>query len=139
MAFILIGLCAVIGAWLLSSLLMGSVGPWGKLAKKYPAISTPQQWYVTMLDGTVGFGSYRNALKIAPQEDGLHLATSCLYLWHPPIFIPWGAIQSSEVRSVFGSQGLVLNVGDPTITTIKLPISELKSSSYFQRYFSVGN
>jgi hypothetical protein len=91
--------CGVVG-------LLSTVGGWGRLAAAYPG--TGSEVVTERFDlagGSVGVVSYRSTLKVGVGEWGVGLSVLLPFRFmHPPIAIPWEAVQScGDARFAFWS------------------------------------
>ena len=80
-------------------------GGWRSMAQRYPAHEWPERgegMRIGWQSGRVGMSSYNNALNAVVTADGLYLRPLRLFAYnHPPVFIPWEAIQGMD-QAMFG-------------------------------------
>jgi hypothetical protein len=109
------------GMWCAVSLLLSRMGGWFRLAQEFPAHAQPSGRRFIMQGGMVGRVQYSGCLTIYSSPEGLYLSVLFPFrLAHPPIFIPWGAIQGARLRRFLWSESVVFNVGAPAIAKMQL-------------------
>jgi hypothetical protein len=95
---------------------------WRPLAKLYrteqPA--TGRVW--TLQYGMVGWGSYRNVLILTANAEGLFMEVMWFVSFgRPRLFIPWRDFHNATLDTYLFWRNVKVDVGDPTITTLRLP------------------
>lgn len=70
----------------------------------------------------MGPASYKNVLRVWIEPDGLRLGVVLPFRpGHPPLLIPWDAIEDVRPRKVLWVTQYVLDIGEPRVTTVALP------------------
>jgi len=80
--------------------LLAAVGGWRGLVSRWPAPpgATPGNPVPRSSFGRVGLVNYNGVLNLHTSASGLHLSlTTSWFPGHPPILVPWGAIQTAAV------------------------------------------
>ena len=92
-----------IALWTGVTFLLGAIGGWRTLAQRYrTAEAFPgRRW--SMQSGRMGgFVNYNHILTVGAEPRGLFLGVMGLFrAGHPPLFIPWEAIEMRERRGFF--------------------------------------
>jgi hypothetical protein len=87
---------------------------WSNLAQKYASTETYDGPWIGWQWAIFGFwGSYKGCIWIAINQDGIHLKTGPLNLFrpfHPPLYIPWSAIQSVKPKKYWLVNVLELDI-----------------------------
>ena len=101
--FFLLFIPAFIGMWCAIAFLIGHLSGWQSLARIYAARArefTGEKW--RMRSGTMRWTTrYNNALTLGADPYGLYLAVMFLFrVAHPPLYIPWHAIEIRERRGL---------------------------------------
>jgi hypothetical protein len=116
--FVIIGpvfWCAVVG-------FLSLLGGWSRLGSRYATDKTPRGTALRWQTGAVGLVSYRNVLKIDVAQDGLFLAMPWPFrIGHPPLFIPWSAVQGATATQMLWLRQVRFGVGKPAIAHLRLP------------------
>lgn len=88
--------------WVVVGLLLSAVGGWRALSHRW-TVRDPDQLPPTQLSSArVGLVSYRNALLIGSDENGLVLGVMVLFrLGHPWLRLPWSAVAVEPPRGRF--------------------------------------
>jgi hypothetical protein len=124
--------------WCLVVTLIGHVGDWARLARRFPAgprpgNPAPERPFRHGVSGRIGLASYRHVLSVGTSRDGLHLAVMPLFrCGHRPLFIPWSAVlERHPVRLLLGGRAERLVIGDGTrrLGTILLPAEVLEPAA----------
>lgn len=111
-----------IGVWTAVCLLMSLLGGWHRLAKVYPGRSSPTGKCFRMQSGSFGWVNYGNCLCIHTSPDGIDLAIMLPFrIGHPPLFIPWEAVENARVKSFLWVRAVHFDVGSPRIAKLSLP------------------
>ena len=99
--WVFVALCGpitLVGALVISSLLVSTISGWPKLAEHYgfEGEFEGQQWRAKT--GRLGRMRYRRQLIIGSNPEGLHLTVfPWLRIGHPPVFMPWVDITATEM------------------------------------------
>jgi hypothetical protein len=118
------GLYIVLG-WVGLLWLLSQIGGWAALAKKYrltgPADNIDWKgWQFGFFNDWFG---YKGCLWIAVGSEGIYLKTGPDILFrvgHPPLLIPWSAVQSVQPTKRLWRRLLKLTLNDPQMS-ISLP------------------
>lgn len=123
----------VIVSVLVGSTLAGA-GGWRALASRFPGTSTPSPQsarfrFASMrtAGGPVGSASYQSCVTIGVGEQGISLALwAPLGLFHPPILLPWDAVEQCQTVEAYGNRITKLAVrGGETLTLYGRPAAEI--------------
>ena len=116
------------GMWCVISLII-SFGGWNRLAVQFRAPADPagpQGRRFGMQSGKIGWATYSNCLTIHASPEGLRIAVWPIFrIGHPPLFIPWQAIQNPVTRRFLWIETITFEVaslpGYPPIARLQLP------------------
>jgi hypothetical protein len=89
--------------WMFGGWLSSVISGWGKLAEKYPDYDSSQAPWKGWRWGKFGWVDYKSCIWVSADMRGLHIKTGPLFLFrafHPPICIPWSAIDRVEIRQI---------------------------------------
>jgi hypothetical protein len=103
--------------------LLAWVSGWQQLARHYRSARPPSGQPWGGFWAMIGPVSYRGTLTLQAAPEGLYLTMMVLFrLGHPTLLIPWHAIKrhTNAPGSLF--TWLALELGEPRITTLRLPI-----------------
>ena len=97
---------------------MAGAGGWRALAERYPPVrvsSLPEERYrfasLRTAGGLVGTATYNTCVTLGVSTQGLSLALwGPFRLFHPPLFLPWDAVESCRSIEAYGRQVLQLEV-----------------------------
>jgi hypothetical protein len=104
--------------------LLAWLSGWQRLARHYRCADAPQGQPMRPFLAMLGPVSYRGVLTIQTAPEGLYLSIIVLFrMGHPPLLIPWQAIKRQGIDRGLLIQWLALDLGDPKITTLRLPAS----------------
>lgn len=104
--------------WLSITALLSFLSGWGKLAKRYPAEREfdGQRW--TWQSAQMGVVGIRGCLTAGANREGLYLAMMLPFRFrHPPLFIPWRAVQPVPKQMLF-FRGVEFRVGPEPVVTV---------------------
>lgn len=113
MTVLTIALSAILGWLLIWSGVVSMIGwmGWKPLAAAYPAQDEPEGQRFTWQGIYIGASSYNGVVTIVVSDEGIYLTPVRLFAYnHPPILIPWDAIQAVE-PGLFGRVKLRLDNG----------------------------
>jgi hypothetical protein len=85
--------------WIGVMYVFAKVGGWNELSRKYRCNGSFKGNWKGWQSGRFGVVDYCNCLWLGIVPEGLHLKMGPLFffrLFHPPLFIPWVAIESVE-------------------------------------------
>ena len=86
-----------VGLWILVCLPLAQLGGWSRLTLHYRAQTdfSGRKW--EFQSGRLRWARYRGCLTIGASDRGLYLAVFSVFrVGHPPLFIPWSEITTSE-------------------------------------------
>lgn len=107
--------CAV--CWLLSH-----VGGWNRLGTRFATHQTPHGASFRWQNGSVGFVSYRNVMRVDAAPDGIFLSMPWLFrVGHPPLFIPWSEVHDATEQRLLWLRLVRFGVGSPRLARLRLP------------------
>jgi hypothetical protein len=100
-----------------------SAGGWRRLARQYAAPAGASGSTNSRLVGMVGTSTYKGAIKVTTTSSGLQIqASPALYVGHPPLFIPFGAIRNPKKAQKFHNKPYAtFEVGEPRPVQLALP------------------
>ena len=103
--------------WLISRL-----SGWHRLARHYRTSAPPTGQPVRQMLAMLGSARHRGTLTLQAAPAGLYLTVMVLFrLGHPPLLIPWSAVKRCGASAGDLSNWLTLALGEPPITTLRLP------------------
>lgn len=89
--------------WTAVCYLLGWVGGWQKLAADYHHTASFLGQTYNFRNGRMKWVNYKNVLTLGADTKGLYIAVLFLFrIGHPPLFIPWQDINTTEEKGVFG-------------------------------------
>ncbi len=90
--------------WNFVVFLIAVIGGWLRLAQHYRAQADFEGTKWPMQSGYMGLSRYRGVLTIGANSQGLYLAVFPLFrIAHPPLFIPWSDITTTERQRLWAS------------------------------------
>ena len=120
--------------WMLVSGLVGVLGGWRTLARRFPL--PDHQGTVLEHFGWRSLGlnyitSYRSCVNITLTELGVVLKTTLLFsAFHKPIFFRWTDISNPEyIKGIFGTKRLVFYLGRTRVAVGGRPAEQINSKS----------
>jgi hypothetical protein len=114
-----------VAAWIgLACVLRSKMSGWSALAKKYTASTKPPGKQFKSQSARIGRLNYGSCLSLVVAEVGLYVSTSLWFrIGHPPLMIPWSEFSGvEEKKRLLFFRNVRMNVGDPVITTVELPL-----------------
>jgi hypothetical protein len=122
-----------IAIWASVLLLMSWIGGWRRLAARYASIQRPTGGAVFQLaTGMVGWARYKRVLSIRTTDDGLFLDIRRVFRFgHPPLFIPWADIRKARRVTLFYTEFVAFDVGDPVVASLRLPTAVFDGTPVF--------
>jgi hypothetical protein len=104
--------------------LISRVGSWHRLAQKFPAAGPAEGRTFRLQTGMIGQARYRNALHVWLGPQGIRLDLPRIFRpGHPPLFLPWEAVQAVGEGYVRGVPCCELEVGGQERFRVLLPKS----------------
>ncbi|MEI7833330.1 MAG: hypothetical protein WCJ56_09045 [bacterium] len=120
LAFIVFFICI----WCLVSLVLSLISGWYRMAKIFRSVRKPEGKYFRWQSGIIWYVNYNNVLNIHVSEEGIFISLIWLFSFgSPPLFIPWNDIYNLHEEQFLWMRYAVFTVGDPALTTIKLPVA----------------
>jgi len=102
---------------------------WSKLAAHFRTDITPEGQHFSMVSGRLAHANYSNVLTVCITPQGLYLSVMLLFrVGHPPLLIPWDAIQDVQPKDMLWRSMHQLIIGNPRITTVLLPENILREA-----------
>ena len=102
--------------------LISRVSGWQRLARHYRTPTPPKGQPVSQMLAMLGSARHRGTLTLQAAPEGLYLTVMVLFrLGHPPLLIPWSAVKRRGTSAGDLSNWLTLELGDPPVTTLRLP------------------
>jgi hypothetical protein len=125
---------------------MAGAGGWRALAERYPpprATSLPEERYrftsVRTAGGLLGTATYKNCVTVGVSTGGISLALwGPFSLFHPPVFVPWIAVESCRTIEVYGAHATQLTVEHGESLTVYGQAAAAIARSSAQRGFAGG-
>jgi hypothetical protein len=109
--------------------LLAWLSGWQELARHYRYTGTPKGQPIGTFWAMLGPVNHRGTLTMQAAPEGLYLATMVLFrIGHPPLLIPWHAIKRQEGRQLSLIKMVALDLGNPKITTLRLPAAMVDES-----------
>jgi hypothetical protein len=99
---------------------MAGAGGWRALAERYPALNTAplkeERYRFTSIrtgGGLLGTATYESCVMVGVSPQGLSLALWAPFrLLHPPLFLPWEALESCRSIECLWGKATLLTVRD---------------------------
>jgi hypothetical protein len=111
-----------VGLWVTICLVLSLLGGWRRVAHQYPGRTSPSGKCFRMQSGSFGWVNYGNCLNIQTSAEGIDVAIMLPFrLGHPPLFIPWEAVENPRVRKFLCLSSVRFDIGSPRVATIELP------------------
>lgn len=108
--------------WGMVCWILAWVSGWQQLARHYHSNSLPHGQALSGFWAMLGMVSHRGTLTLQAAPEGLYLSMMLLFrLGHPTLLIPWHAIKRHGTAPGGLFTWLALDLGDPKITTLRLP------------------
>jgi hypothetical protein len=108
---------------------IATLGGWTAIARQYPATGTPSGKSFWFQSGRFNWCDYNGCMTIRITDDGLRLSLPIPFRpGHPPIFLPWSALNVVEVCDRWYGRYVVVEVGSPSITRIRLPLKIMEQA-----------
>ncbi len=109
--------------WCFVVWLVGKISGWQELAEKYPGgsqLDDPMvRWKWWQSVSMRAHCNYNNCLILGISPKGLALRMPFVFrVGHPPILLPWQAIESAEAGQTWWIKTLRLQVGSPRISLL---------------------
>ena len=98
--------------------LSGTTGGWRQLAESYATTEDPVGESATRQTIQIGAVTYKRCVAITVAEDGLFVS-----IWRKTVLIPWREFRGIGEASLFWQRVPLFTVGDPTVTTMTLPVN----------------
>lgn len=108
------------GMWLFVTGLLATVGGWRGLATRFPAPPHPPRLVAkrfsaasaALINGAFPVPvNYNHCVAVALADDGVHLRTWLIFRFmHPPLLIPWDAIEGCEEKRFFFSRTVMVHL-----------------------------
>src|SRR5437879_535157 len=103
--------------------LISNLGGWAAIARQYRATGTLSGKTFWLQSARFGWCDYNGCLTIRITDEGLRLSMLPPFRpGHPPIFLPWSALNVVEVCDRWYGRYVAIDVGTPTIGRIRLPL-----------------
>lgn len=99
-----------------------SLGGWRRLGK-FQTDEKPTAKYFGMQSAIVGAGQYKGCLTIGLCDEGMYLKVLPLFaVGHPPLLIPWQAIERVQNRRLWRFDSFVLTVRVAQFKTVEITL-----------------
>ncbi len=112
-------------SWFAGMYLMALFGGWQRLATRFRSEEPPAGKAHRFCSGSVGTAGYGASLTIRVMDAGLHISATIfglpIFLWHPPLLIPWSEFHSTTKRSILFWSCTTTYVGMPVVAHMTLP------------------
>lgn len=120
--------------WSLVCVLLAWLGGWQRLARHYRCRHVPKGQPISTFVAMLGPVNHRGTLTIQAAPEGLYLSMMVLFrMGHPPLLIPWQAVKPQRSEQGLLIKWLALDLGDPKITTLRLPAA-LVDTAVLEQY-----
>ena len=106
-------LICFIAAWIGVAYIFAKVGGWSRLSAKYSSHDLFSGSWKKWQSARFGVIDYCNCIWIGIASEGLYLKTGPLFffrVFHPPLCVPWSAIESIEERKYWWTWTRVLEI-----------------------------
>ena len=113
------GVLLVVALWLGICAILSYQSGWHRLAGKFPSTSPAEGTSFSLTSGLIGTITYASALSLTVGHQGLRMAVLFPFRFQsPPLFIPWTAVVSADVRGRALSKHALVSLRDgcPAIT-----------------------
>lgn len=105
-----------VGMWLLVLAILGTMG-WSGLARRFPADERPTDgravWGTSLRMGSFAGTSYGGCVNLRVGSSGIRFSVWLPFRpFHPPIFLPWSAVESCEERRILFLRRVVIHLYD---------------------------
>jgi len=108
-----------VSVWCLAMILVASFGPWGKLARIYPATSTPTGAVLRFQSAKFNLANYGACLTIRLGAEGIHFAVLPPFrIGHSPLLIPWPELRNIKEKRMLWARFVTFEVGEPAVAKI---------------------
>jgi hypothetical protein len=123
MFFLLWLLPLIVCVWFAICIVAAWVGGWARLAQSYRAAYRPEGRKFRMQSVGFDWANYGNCVTILVSRDGLYLAVWPLFRFsHPPLLLPWSALQVLAVHDRWWRRDVTVAVGTPPLVRLRLPL-----------------
>ncbi|WP_420129619.1 hypothetical protein [Longimicrobium sp.] len=109
-----------VGLWLFVVSLLAVTGGWRGLAARFPAPPDPPRWvadrFASVSADLINGASrapvrYNRCVAMYLTDDGVYLRTWLIFRFmHPPLLIPWDAIEGCEEKRFFLSRAIIVHL-----------------------------
>lgn len=125
----IVSLILFLGFWCLVLTAISNLGGWAALAGRFPCTGSPTGQNFRFQAARFGWVDYNGCVSIRVCQDGLRIAT----MWpfrpgHPPMYLPWSQLHVVEVSDHWWGRFTTLEVGQPVITKIRLPLKVMDAA-----------
>ena len=113
--------------------LIAATNGWSTLATQFRAQAEPEGLRMSWQSARVGWADYNNCMTFVISQNGLYVHVSKWIAWgHPPLLIPWSELHVAKVKEGWINRNATLEVGNPVVTKICLPLKVLEAASQYQ-------
>ncbi len=85
-----------------------------------------------MQSARMGLVNYSSCLTVYVSKDGLYLSVWPMFrLGHPPLFLPWSAIQKPTLKKVLWVEMASFEVGVPRLASVTLSKKVLEAAKAY--------
>lgn len=113
--------------------LLAWLSGWRRLARQYRHAGAPKGQPLGAFWAMLGPVNHRGTLTIQAAPEGLYLSVMVFFrIGHPPLLIPWHAIKRHGAPQGSLLRWVALELGDPKITTLRLPAAAVDEAVLVQ-------
>lgn len=98
--------------------LSGTTGGWRQLAETYATAKDPVGESAARQTIQIGAVTYKRCVALTVADDGLFVS-----IWRKTALIPWQEFKGIGESTLFWERVPLFTVGDPTVTTMTLPVN----------------
>lgn len=127
--YILIGIAISLAVWCGIFVVLAKLGGWAAVAAEYPGKEQIDGRVFRWQYGSFRWVDYNGCLTITLSQDGIGISIWPFFrIRHSPIFLPWSALHVVEVKDRWYGRKVTIDVGDPPITRIHLPLKIMEEA-----------
>lgn len=119
---------------------IAKIGGWSRLAQTFPAGVEPDDG-ICFRGQFLGIGwcDYNGCVRIRVCVAGIYLAVSPIIVGHAPVLLPWSAMRFVEERRRRFLSVAFIEVGQPTIARLRLPLRVIDAARELPSSFGAGD
>lgn len=119
--------------WLVLSAI-ATLGGWTAIARQYRAAGPPTGQSFWFQSARFGWCDYNGCLVIRIADEGVRLSLPFPFRpGHPPIFLPWSALNVVDICDRWYGRYVSMNVGSPKVARIRLPLKIMEAAGQLNK------